>query len=317
MLPDLPETGPLVKLRSGNAELVVAPACGARIAAFRVRGRDILRPATPEVLETAFIYGFSAFPLLPYSGPIFGDGFKFGDTWYPLARNVPTEPTTTHGEGWIRPWTVLSKSDSALRLAMDYAPAERAFPFAWRGEIVYGLEHDSLVVDLKLTNRDHRPMPAGMGLHPYFPKTPGTMLRFDCTGLWPPDAPEVVRQGAGPLVPGLDFREAQDISGIVFDRCFEGWDGCSTLTMADGLTVTIEGDETFGKLQLYDAWDYPYICVEPVTNTNDGYNRAAADVPGHAVVVLEPGRSMQGRIRISANAGGAAGRGTSLRGKNP
>ena len=43
---------------------------------------------------------------------------------------------------------------------------------------------------LALTNRDHRPMPAGMGLHPYFPKSPGTILTFDATGLWPADAPE-------------------------------------------------------------------------------------------------------------------------------
>ena len=29
-----------------------------------------------------------------------------------------------------------------------------------------------------------RPMPAGMGMHPYFPKAPGTVLAFDATGLW-------------------------------------------------------------------------------------------------------------------------------------
>lgn len=295
-----------MKLRNGNTEFVFAPACGARIVAFRARGRDILRPATPDVIESGFIYGFAGFPLLPYSGPIFGDGFTFDGVWYPLARNVPTEPTTTHGEAWIRPWTVIDKSDSEARLTMDYAPGMKDFPFAWRGEIGYALAQDSLVVDLKLTNRDHRPMPAGMGLHPYFPKTPGTTVRFDCTGVWPPDAPEAVQHGAGPLPPGLDFRQGQDISAIVFDRCFEGWDGCAILAMPDGMSVKIEGDETFGKLQLYDAWDYPYICVEPVTNTNDGFNRAAAGVPGHAVVVLEPGRSLAGRIRITACFNGTA-----------
>jgi galactose mutarotase-like enzyme len=28
-------------------------------------------------------------------------------------------------------------------------------------------------------------------------------------------------------------------------------------------------------LQIYDAWDYPYLCVEPVSNANDGFNRMA------------------------------------------
>ncbi len=305
MFSDQPVTGQLVTLRSDAAELVVAPSCGARIAAFRALGRDVLRPASAEALETAFIYGFSAFPLMPYSGPIFGDGFRFQGQWYPLARNVPTEPTATHGEAWIRPWAVTRQSDVELRLSMDYAPVANAFPFAWRGDITYRLDEASLVIDLSVTNRDHRPMPAGLGMHPYFPKPPGTTLQFDCTGVWPPDAPEAVGLGAGPLEPGLDFRDGQDVSAIVFDRCFEGWSREATLSTPDGWRIRIEADETFGKLQIYDAWDYPYICIEPVTNTNDGYNRAAAGVAGHAVIVLEPGRSLAGRIRITPSRDGA------------
>ena len=308
MFGNLPTTGQLVELRTAAAELVVAPECGARIVAFRVAGRDILRPTPLEALESAFIYGFAAFPLMPYSGPIFGDGFRFKDEWYPLGRNVPTEPTATHGEAWIRPWTIIAQFDTEIRLAMHYAPAANAFPFAWHGDITYQLDQASLVVDLKVTNRDHRPMPAGLGLHPYFPKAAGTILTFDSTGVWPPDAPEAVGKGAAPLEPGLDFRHGQDISEIVFDRCFEGWDGRATLSTADGWTIRIEGDETFGKLQIYDAWDYPYICVEPVTNANDGFNHAAASVPGHGVTILEPGRSLAGRIIITPlrNGGGAS-----------
>ena len=36
---------------------------------------------------------------MPYSGPIFGGGFRFRSEWHALARNVPAEPTTTQGEG--------------------------------------------------------------------------------------------------------------------------------------------------------------------------------------------------------------------------
>lgn len=300
MLPNLPKTGRLVTLRDAGAELVVAPECGARLVSFRVAGRDILRPATPAVLESAFIYGFAGFPLMPYSGPIFGDGFRFSGQWHALGRNVPTEPTATHGEAWIRPWRIVTESAAKLQLSMDYAPTRNDFPFAWRGEIAYGLDRGSLVIDLKLTNRDHRPMPAGIGLHPYFPKAPDTALTFDCTGVWPPDAPEAVALGAGPLEPGLDFRHGQNVGPIVFDRCFEGWSGLATLSTPGSPIVTIEADRTFGKLQIYDAWDYPYICIEPVTNANDGFNRMAAGVPGHEVVLLEPGRCLAGRITIAA-----------------
>lgn len=296
----LPATGELLTLRDGGSELVVAPECGARLAAFRVDGRDVLRPASPEALASTAPYGFSAFPLMPYSGPIFGDGFRFRGEWHPLARNVPAEPSATHGEGWIRPWRVELLSANAVTLAMDYAPSQKDFPFAWRGEITYRLWPGRLQADLKVTNRDHRPMPAGLGIHPYFPKAPGTILRFDCTGVWPPDAPEAVKLGCGPLEPGLDFRNGQDVDPLVLDRCFEGWDGVATVVTPDGFVTTMTADPVFGKLQIYDAWDYRYICIEPVTNTNDGYNRMAHDVPSHAVVVLEPGRSLAGSMSIAA-----------------
>ncbi len=298
---DLPSAGRLVTLRDGETELIVAPECGARLVAFRVGGRDVLRPASAEALKSTAPYGYAGFPLMPYSGPIFGDGFRFRGEWHALARNLPAEPTATHGEGWIRPWRIEAQSERSVALALDYAPSPGAFPFAWRGELRFTLDEGRLAVDLNLINRDHRPMPAGLGIHPYFPKEPGTTLTFDCTGVWPPDAPETVAKGCGPLEPGLDFRNGLDVSDIVFDRCFEGWDGVATLTAPDGFTTRIEADPIFGKLQIYDAWDYPYICIEPVTNANDGFNRAALDVPSHAMAVLEPGKSLGGTMTIAAS----------------
>ncbi len=197
----------------------------------------------------------------------------------------------------------MTSRNRTFNLRLDYTPAKGAFPFAWRGDIVYSVAAGRLNADLSLTNRDYRPMPAGMGLHPYFPKTSGTRLTFDATGLWPADAPEAVALGAGPIEPGLDFRKGQDAADIVLDRCYEGWDGRATLTAADGATTTIEADPVFGKIQIYDAWDYPYICIEPVTNANDGFNRAALGIPGHAVAVLSPGQRLEGRISISHSPG--------------
>lgn len=299
---DLPPTGALTTIREGAAELVLAPECGARLVSFSVGGRDVLRPASEAALASAVPYGFAGFPLMPYSGPIFGDGFRFRGDWHPLGRNLPAEPTATHGEGWIMPWRIEALSENSASLRMDYAPARSAFPFAWRGDLSFTLSGDAVAIDMRLTNCDHRPMPAGFGLHPYFPKERGTVLKFDCTGVWPPDAPEAVRLGCGPLEPGLDFRDGLDVGDIVLDRCFEGWDGTATLVAPDGFTTTISASPAFGKLQLYDAWDYPYICIEPVTNANDGFNRAALDVPGHAVIVLAPGQSLSGSIRIAAGA---------------
>jgi aldose 1-epimerase len=290
--------GPLLTLTRAEQELVLAPACGARIAAYRSNGRDVLRPASAETLANGWVYGFGGFPLMPYSGPIFGDGFSFAGTWHPLTRTVREEPTATHGEGWISGWTVESQSTDRVRLSMEHRPEPGTFPFAWRGRLDFALNTDGLQIDLQLTCRDHRPMPAGIGFHPYFPKPPGTRLKFDATGVWPPDAPEAVNLPCSPLEPGLDFRDGPDASAIVIDRCFEGWDSRAEVTWPDGARAVVTAEGALTRLQIYDAWDYPYLCVEPVSNANDGFNRMARGIPCHGVVTLEPGGNLSGQLRI-------------------
>jgi aldose 1-epimerase len=292
------ETGPLVTLEYGSYTLTVAPGFGARMVSFRHAGRDILRPTPDAVLAQPLVYGFAGFPLMPYSGPLFGPGFSFAGITHTLARNVREEPTATHGESWIRPFEIRDRSKSALALEMTHEPTPGTIPFRFRGEVRYSLSDSGLAVLLRVTSRDHRPMPAGLGIHPYFPKHPGTRLRFASMGVWPPDAPEAVALGCQPLTEGLDFSDGPDVSMMVIDRLYEGWDGGAELIAADGFRTVIEADGALDKLQIYSAWDYPYVCVEPVSNANDGFNRMAAGVPSHGVRVLEPNRSIEGTVRI-------------------
>jgi aldose 1-epimerase len=292
------ETGPLVALQHDPYALTVAPGFGARMVSFRRADRDVLRATPDAVLAKPVVYGFAGFPLMPYSGPLFGSGFAFAGASYPLARNVPEEPTATHGDAWIAPFEILRRSGDQLELEMTHEPAPGSFPFRFRGYVRYSLSKDGLSILLRVTSRDHRPMPAGLGIHPYFPKHPGTRLRFASVGVWPADAPEAVSLGCQPLMEGLDFGDGPDVSRMIIDRLYEGWDRRAEIITADGFRTVIEADGVLDKLQIYSAWDYPYVCVEPVSNANDGFNRMAAGVPSHGVRVLEPNRSIEGTVRI-------------------
>src|SRR5215510_11881278 len=294
------ETGPLVTVEHGLYVLTVAPQFGARIVHFRHAGRDLLRPTPDAVIAKPIVYGFAGFPLMPYSGPLFGPGFSFAGEGHVLARNVREEPSATHGDSWIAPFRIVDQTDTALTLEMEHVPSPGTFPFRYRGHVRYALGEEGLSILLRVASRDHRPMPAGLGIHPYFPKQPGTRLKFDCIGVWPPDGPEVVAVGCGPLTEGFDFTDGQDITDVVIDRLFEGWDGRAEVIAADGFRTLITADGALDKLQVYSAWDYPYVCVEPVSNTNDGFNRMTAGVASHGVRVLEPGRSIEGTVRIYA-----------------
>ena len=294
------ETGPLVTLEHGPYALTVAPGFGARMVSFRHAGRDLLRPTPDSVLAKPIVYGFAGFPLMPYSGPLFGPGFSFAGVSYILDRTVREEPSATHGDSWIVPFGIRHRSSDVLELEMTHEPGPGSFPFRYRGEIRYSLSKNGLAILLRVRSCDHRPVPAGLGIHPYFPKPPGTRLRFASVGVWPADAPEAVTLGCQPLSEGLDFGKGPDVSEMVVDRLYEGWDGRAELIAPDGFRTVIEADGVLDKMQIYSAWDYPYVCVEPVSNANDGFNRMAAGVPSHGIRVLDPGRAIEGTVRIFA-----------------
>jgi aldose 1-epimerase len=111
----------------------VSPGCGARLASLRLARSgaivDLLRPATPAALAEGDAYGFCGFPLVPYSGPIFGGGFAWNGWFHPLARNYPGEPVATHGEGWSSSWSIAAAGPDHLALGLTTGRAGR-FPFA-------------------------------------------------------------------------------------------------------------------------------------------------------------------------------------------
>lgn len=293
-------TGNLITIARDGYELVVAPGFGGRIVTLRHRGRDLLRPTPASVVAEPLVYGFAGFPLMPYSGPLFGPGFSFGGVEHVLWRNVAEEPSATHGDAWTSAFSIRRQTPDALDLTLDFEPSEGAYPFRWRGDLGFSLAGNGLTISLAVTSRDHRPMPAGIGFHPYFPKPPGTRLRFSSLGVWPPDAPEAVALGCGPLEDGLDFADGPDVSEMVVDRLYEGWDGRAEVIAPDGHVTLIEADGALDRLQIYSAWDYPYVCVEPVSNANDGFNRMSAGVPNHGLRILGPNKSVSGTIRIAA-----------------
>lgn len=291
-------TGTLLTLRHGSYSLVVAPGFGARIVSFRYGTRDILRPTPDIIVNEPKVYEFAGFPLMPYSGPLFGPGFSFNGDSYVLDRTVREEPTATHGDAWIGAFDVRQQTENTLLLEFEHIPEPATFPFRWRGTVEYRLSDSGLSILLNVTSRDNQLMPAGLGFHPYFPKSKRTRLAFNAVGIWPADAPEVVTKGCGPLLDGLSFRDGPDVSEMVVDRLYEGWDGRAVLTYSDGHRTHITADGSLNKLQVYSAWHYPYVCVEPVSNTNDGFNRMTHGIPSHGIRILESGRSIEGTIRI-------------------
>lgn len=287
-------------LVNDTVECLLAPRIGGSVARLRWRGGgggpplDLLRPVSDDRLRHGGAEDLGCFPLVPFSNRIADGRFRFDDREVRLPLNLAGSPHAIHGHGWRSPWSVEERTATTARL--DYRHAADAWPWRYRATQDVALTSDGVTITIELSNEGDGPMPAGLGLHPYFRKPPGTTLRARLSGLWDNDAtllPSVRR----PLPDGCDFSNGVTMDRTVFDNGFTGWNGAATLTWPDvGLRLSITADDLFGHLVIYSPAGEEYLCVEPVSHMTDAVNRAGE--PESGLRVLMPGERLSGTVRF-------------------
>lgn len=286
----------IVSLRSGELCLDVAPEIGGSIVRFRHGDTPLMREASAEALVAGEATGMASFPLVPMSNRIAFARFAFGGEEHRLTRNFGDNPHHLHGFGWRSSWRVASAREDRVTLALDHDPAgegARIWPYALSAELTYALSGDTLTMSLAVVNRDARPMPAGLGFHPYFPRRPGATLRFRAEGVWIPDDAELpdhreVAQGA------FDFRAAKPVADVTLDHAFLGFAGRAAITFPDlKLALALEADPIFSHAVVFVPPGKDFFCVEPVSNMTDAVNRMAAE-PDHGLRILAPHERLEG-----------------------
>ena len=291
----------LLELRADPFALALCPEVGGGIARAEGWGEELLRPAREMAVAARDPLRLAAYVLVPFSNRVRDARLAFDGQTYELARNFPPEPHAIHGNGWQRAWRVERTDGREAVLALSHDPARdgaAAWPFAYEAEQAYRLTADGFAVELRLTNRDARRMPAGLGLHPFFPATPATRLAAKLGGVWQSDARKLPAKHTG-LPSAWDFAAGQPVTTLSVDNCFTGWDQNAAVEWPDRhLRLEIEASSNLRSLVIFVPQAHDYFCVEPVSNINDAFNLAAAGVPDTGMVVLAPGETLAAEIRF-------------------
>ena len=293
----------MIALTAGASSLVLAPEAGGAILGWRI-GRDpVLRIADPAAVLGARARGMGAFPLVPFSNRISGGEFRFAGRQYAIARADPSFPTPIHGLGWVRRWDPVAVSGAAARLRLEHParPADLAlWPFAFTAELAFDLSAEALRVGMRLVNRHAGPAPAGLGLHPYFPRAPGSRLQFRATGVWRA-TPDRLPIALGPVPPSWDHAAGLPVGTVALDDVFAGWDGIAEIGLG-ARAMTLTGSAIFRHLVVFTPPGADFFCVEPVSHATDAVNRPeSASVTG--LVVLAPGEALEGELVFRVAAG--------------
>ncbi|MBZ9771793.1 aldose 1-epimerase [Mesorhizobium sp. CO1-1-8] len=289
----------LVSISEGIATVEIAPAAGGALASYRWRQNgsvvDWLRPADPAAINSRDAGAMACFPLVPYSNRIRGGRFEFAGRTVELPTS-PDDPHHEHGHGWRRPWTVVRHEASAT--VLSYRHAADSWPWSYEARQKISLVDGGLIIALSLCNLSDMPMPAGFGLHPYFPSTSWTHVQAPVSGMWETDAEILPTRHVLPPA-GSNPTTGFDVSETDFDTVFTGWARRARISWPEhGRQLDIEAEAPLDFLVLYTPPGEPFFCAEPVSNITDAFNRRDAGIdPG--CIVLAPGQMRSASVRFT------------------
>jgi aldose 1-epimerase len=260
----------LLALRTGRVAVDLAPSAGGSIARFSFDGIDVLRPMTMADSASGQGNNAAAYPLVPFSNRIVGGRLDFAGEQFHLERNWPGVSHPMHGDGWHHAWQVVRSDMHSADIAYlhERAGEQGGWPFRYRARQSYRLEADRLSVTLALDNLEDRPVPAGIGLHPFFVREDDSVLHYRSEAVWRTDA-EVLPVDRVAIPPEWDFARPRNVNEVVLDNCFDGWDGKAGITWPGRkLRVDLEASEPLRHLVVYVPPGQPYFCTEPVSHAS-------------------------------------------------
>lgn len=286
----------MITLETGDWRTTLAPDLGGAVLSLDWRGQPVFRP-TPEgatdILETA------CFPLVPYANRIADGRFVFDGRTVQLTALERFAPHALHGDGWLSPWTVESRTAGRVEMTLDWTGDPEGWPWPWRAHQVVELTEQGLSISVSMTNAGDAVMPSGLGLHPYFHRLADSRLTLSADGVWVTDAREIPERLGAPAEIA-DWSEGLALADAPFvDHAYAGWDGAAVLD-GGGRRVILSADAPARWTQVYAPPGADFLCVEPVTHRPDAHNAPTGEA--HGLIDLAPGATVSLVMRIAAQA---------------
>ncbi len=289
----------IITMRQGDTGLSICPAAGGSITRYwqeGVRSIEWLRPATEETIATRDPLGMSSFPLVPFSNRIRDGRFTFDGTKVALPLNFPPEKHTIHGKGWQTPWTLVGQEEDTATIAFSHSPD--AWPWPYSAEQTFTLDEGGMSILMTVTNRGDRPMPAGLGPHPYFVRTPQARITASVDRMWVSDDEVMPTELVAPA-PGRDPNVGVVADSVAMDNTFTGWGHRVEIDWPEwGARLVMEAPPPLDHLVVFTPPGEDFFCVEPVSNMTDAFNLTAAGRDDTGMTVLGPDETLTGIIRF-------------------
>jgi aldose 1-epimerase len=293
-----------IAICDGISEAVILPHVGAALSSYGLieSGRQVpLFRTSPPLFRTSPAsspFDLACNLLVPWSNRISRGGFTFRGRFHPLEPNLPGEPSPIHGNGFSSPWQVIERAAASSKLQLS---SEGPGPFRYEAVVIYALDGGALTVDLSVTSLAAEPLPYGLGLHPWLPRTPATKLVAPAHEVWLEDERHLPTNRISLASrPEWNFATPHRLPPGWINNGFTGWSGSAEIVWPErGLALYIDASPPISKYVLYSPGaTADYFCFEPVSHSVDAHN--LSEGPEKAgLVVLAPGETLAMRVRFS------------------
>ncbi len=270
----------------------VSPLGGAILSA-RWRGIPVLAPTPAPGLASQVLGAEACFPLVAFGNRIEDNSFHFEGRDYTLAANT-ADPLVLHGDGWLGRWSILHPDRHSLALHYRQV-ANAATPFAYEAVQTIAIDGANLTLSLTVTNRAAQALPYGLGLHPYFPRTPGTGLFARAERYWT-ERENHLPGAVKPVPQDLDFTSGAPLPPGWLNNAFDGWDGKMRIEWPEtGLALSLDADGSFRFFVLYSpSTGADFFCFEPMSHRPNAHRQPE----NGGLVRLAPGETLEGTVAL-------------------
>jgi aldose 1-epimerase len=326
--PGGPDT-PSVVLEGGGARAAVSPAHGFNCYSWQVPPAPDLLYCDPQQLAPGGRPTRVGIPILfPFPNRIRDGRFTWDGQEYQLPRNDPPQKNAIHGFACRRPWRVVDQGADAdaawvtgeFQGSTDAADARGLWPADYRLQVTYRLEARSLRIEAEVDNPDTRPLPFGLGYHPYFrvPFRPGEnaadyRVSVPAHTYW--ELQETLPTGRRlPLAdcPGCDLRSPRRFAELKLDDILTDVPGLAeggTSALAprgliqapDGAALHLRASCSFREVVAFTPPHRQAVSLEPYTCITDAINLQQRGVDA-GLLVLQPGDSWGGIVEFAFQA---------------
>jgi aldose 1-epimerase len=283
----------LVVIGGDPVEVQLLPAVGGRLHRLRAFGQDLLRTPAAVATHVADPWFWGAYPMAPWCNRIAARPVSLGSRTVDLRPNF-ADGTAIHGQVAAIPWD--RRTDGALTVR----GGGDGWPWPYEAVERVTVEGATVRIALALTNLADEPMPAGIGLHPWF--TGPLELSVAATRYVSnvePDAPIGAVSGSldlrtlGPVPAGLDGTWLDPADPAAEVR----WPGL-------GLEATLRlGSDVPVCVAVASPADTGAVAIEPQTHAPWGLRRFLAGEP-FGMTALAPGATLGLSIEIDIRRSG-------------